>query len=164
MTAIITRSAFRETYVRPVLLGSVDGLITTFVVVAAGLASDTSRASILLIGASSLVADGLSMGVSEALSSRAQDDIPARRAALLGLACFLGFVVAGCAPLLGYAISQSPGSGRIVSILFFLCGLAVVGMFRAWITEKFVASETLEVLVLGAASGGVAYSVALIRV
>lgn len=161
---LVARDVFRQHYVRPVLLGSIDGLITTFVIVAAGLASDTPRASVLLIGTASLLADGLSMGVSEALSSRAQDDIPLRRAVLLGAACFAGFVVAGCAPLAGFAVASSPDVGRVLSIYFFVCGLALVGAFRGWITQKRVAYETLEVLLVGAVSGGVAYSVALVRV
>ena len=95
-TARAARDAFREVYLRPLLLGAIDGLITSFVIVAGGLASGASRRVVLLIGFSSLVADGLSMAVSEGISSRAQDDrVTIPQAVRLGATCFFGFVSFG---------------------------------------------------------------------
>ena len=54
----------------PAVLGAVDGLITSFVIVASGAAGALDKQSVVVVLASSLVADAFSMGVSEYLSSR----------------------------------------------------------------------------------------------
>lgn len=152
----------RTTYIRPALLGAVDGLITSFVIVAGGLASNTDKRRILLIGFSSLIADGLSMGVSESISSRAQDGLAFRRAALLGFVCFASFIVIGCVPLVGFAIASSVTLARSLSIVFFGVMLFVVGGLRAWVTREACAWAVAETVVLGAAAGSVAYGIASI--
>ena len=155
---------YRETYLRPSLLGAVDGLITSFVIVAGGLASQTPRKNIVLIGFSSLVADGISMGVSEAISSRAQDQLRWCQAFIRGLACFVSFIVFGCAPLVGYTVGSTDEVGRYVSIVVFVVMLFSVGALRAAITQEQCVWAIGEVVTLGAAAGGVAYAIASIRV
>ena len=161
----IDRTTFKTIYLRPSILGSVDGLITSFVIVAGGFASDASKDVIVLIGFSSLIADGISMGVSEALSSRAQDDeLSYKNSFLLGLACFLGFVSFGAAPLIGFAIGESEGLRRLLSTLFFVFFLSLTGVFRAYVTGQRMLRVVLEVVLLGCVAGGVAYGIASIRV
>lgn len=152
----------RERYVRPALLGAVDGLITSFVIVAGGLASDTDKRRILLIGFSSLIADGISMGVSESISSRAQDGLALVQAATLGAICFTSFIAVGCFPLVGFAIGQDEMTARALSIAFFALLLALVGGARAAITRENFIWATTETIILGAIAGGIAYGIASI--
>lgn len=73
----------RHAVVRPALLGAVDGIITSFAIVISSYVGDFSTAAVMIAGFSSLLADGLSMGVSEYLSSRtAQARAGERRRAL----------------------------------------------------------------------------------
>lgn len=156
-------SSLRERYLRPALLGAVDGLITSFVIVAGGLASETAKSKILLIGFSSLVADGLSMGVSESISSRAQDGLSLCQAGALGLVCLVSFIVVGCFPLVGFAAGTTTEASRAASIALFAVFLVAVGGARALITKEACLLATAETVVLGAIAGGVAYAIASIR-
>jgi VIT1/CCC1 family predicted Fe2+/Mn2+ transporter len=54
--------------------GGVDGIITTFAVVAGTMGADLSMGIVILMGVSNLIADGISMGVGDYLSSKAELD------------------------------------------------------------------------------------------
>ena len=60
------------------LFGGLDGIITTFAVVAGAGGGGLSVPTVLIMGFSSLVADALSMGVGDALSSKAEMEVAAR--------------------------------------------------------------------------------------
>jgi len=57
------------------LFGGLDGIITTFAVVAGAGGGGLSVGVVLIMGFSSLVADALSMGVGDALSSKAETEV-----------------------------------------------------------------------------------------
>jgi hypothetical protein len=59
-------------YVKSLVFGGLDGIITTFAVVAASVGGSLGTNVILLMGFSNLVADGLSMGFGDYLSSKAE--------------------------------------------------------------------------------------------
>lgn len=59
-------------YVKSLVFGGLDGIITTFAVVAASVGGSLSTDVILLMGFANLVADGLSMGFGDYLSSQAE--------------------------------------------------------------------------------------------
>ena len=56
------------------MFGGLDGIITTFAVVAASVGGNLSSDVILLMGFANLIADGLSMGFGDYLSSQAEVD------------------------------------------------------------------------------------------
>jgi len=60
------------------LFGGLDGIITTFAVVAGAGGGGLSVPVVLIMGFSSLVADALSMGVGDALSSKAESEVAAQ--------------------------------------------------------------------------------------
>jgi VIT1/CCC1 family predicted Fe2+/Mn2+ transporter len=59
-------------YVKSLVFGGLDGTITTFAVVAASKGGSLSADVVLLMGFANLVADGLSMGFGDYLSSKAE--------------------------------------------------------------------------------------------
>mmetsp|Transcript_4265 Transcript_4265/g.19349 ORF Transcript_4265/g.19349 Transcript_4265/m.19349 type:complete len:282 (+) Transcript_4265:61-906(+) len=61
-------------YVKSLVFGGLDGIITTFAVVAASVGGNLSSDVILLMGFANLIADGLSMGFGDYLSSQAEVD------------------------------------------------------------------------------------------
>jgi VIT1/CCC1 family predicted Fe2+/Mn2+ transporter len=120
--------------------------------------------AVIVIGAANLAADGVSMGVGNLLSIRA--DERAREAAALpqleaypwkhGLATTLAFVVAGTIPLLPYVV---PGiENRLVwsSVLTF-AALFTLGASRAFVTVDRWWRSGLETLALGAVVAVTAY-------
>jgi len=60
---------------KTMLFGGLDGIITTFAVVAGASGGSLSVTVVLIMGFSSLVADALSMGVGDALSSKAEAEV-----------------------------------------------------------------------------------------
>ena len=61
-------------YVKSLVFGGLDGIITTFAVVAASKGGNLSTEIVLLMGFANLCADGLSMGFGDYLSSRAEHE------------------------------------------------------------------------------------------
>ena len=157
----VSRQGAFLSVLRPFVLGSVDGLVTSFVIVAAGFAGDLPKSSVLLVGFASLFADAFSMGVSEYLSSRSTEE--RGRTILFGLTCFVSFVLFGSVPLLGYALMRTRSAEVALSVSLFAVMLVVVAVLRAFVAGTSVRSSLCEVGVLGACAGGIAYGVASIR-
>ena len=68
------------TRMKAMLFGGLDGVITTFAVVAGAGGGGLSPGVVLIMGVSSLIADALSMGVGDALSSKAEAEVALREA------------------------------------------------------------------------------------
>jgi VIT1/CCC1 family predicted Fe2+/Mn2+ transporter len=63
-----------EQYLPEVVYGSMDGIVTTFAVVAGSAGADLSISIILILGLSNLFADGLSMSIGSYLSKKSEQD------------------------------------------------------------------------------------------
>ena len=152
-------------YIRDLVYGANDGVITTFAVVAGVAGGTLVPAAVLVLGAANLIADGLSMGVGNYLGIRSdervreaqqlpeQEAFPVRH----GLATFTAFVVAGAVPLAPYVFS-SAGSNRFAwSTASSLAVLFVIGAARARVGTGNWCANGLEMAGLGALVGTVAY-------
>lgn len=152
-------------YIGDLVYGANDGLVTTFAAVAAVEGGSLAPAIVLIIGIANLAADGLSMGIGNFLSIRAReqareaDDLPEEESqpARHGMATFLSFVIVGAVPLLPYVIVMGKG-GRVwgATALTFLA-LFAVGAVRGLVTKRRWWRTGLEVLLLGALAGAVAF-------
>lgn len=150
-------------YIRDVVYGANDGIITTFAVVAGVTGGALNARAVLIIGAANLFADGLSMGVGNYLSIRSDEG--AREAAGLpeeeanparhGIATVLAFVVAGAVPLVPFLI---PGvHGPSWSIVWTFVALFAVGAARSLVTTDRWWRAGGEMLGLGALVAVAAY-------
>ena len=98
-------------HVRGVVFGGMDGILTTFALLAAAAGShETTMALTLVIGISTVLADALSMGAGEYLSAKAEAEISPPDAseagpAEKGVAMFIAFTCFGAIPLLSYLIA-----------------------------------------------------------
>ncbi|WP_276370167.1 VIT1/CCC1 transporter family protein [Chryseolinea sp. H1M3-3] len=63
-----------EKYLPEIVYGSMDGIVTTFAVVAGSAGADLSIKVILILGVSNLLADGLSMSIGSYLSKKSEQD------------------------------------------------------------------------------------------
>ena len=147
-------------YTRAALLGGVDGVITSFAIVAGTDAGSLSRTTVLVIGLSSLFADGLSMGVSEYISSSSEQNVRGgeARPSLLGFVCFLSFVVCGLVPIVTFLWSAS----LLSCASFSLVELMLLGAGRTRYTQEPLLYGLLQTSVLGGAAGATAYGVGLL--
>jgi DNA damage-binding protein 1 len=65
-------------YMKSFVFGGLDGIITTFAVVAGAAGGGFGPDIVIVMGVSSLIADALSMGVGDALSSKAEAEVAKR--------------------------------------------------------------------------------------
>jgi VIT1/CCC1 family predicted Fe2+/Mn2+ transporter len=152
-------------YVRELIYGANDGIITTFAVVAGVAGGGLSVRVVLIIGAANLFADGLSMAVGNYLSIRSHESVletqdlpeeeafPVRHAA----ATFLAFAAAGLLPLIPYMIPAGAFNRFGWSITLTFLALFGVGASRALIANVRWWKAGVEMLVLGAMVAALAY-------
>ena len=156
------RDVFRH-YIRDIVYGANDGIITTFAVVAGVTGGALSARTILIVGVANLFADGLSMGVGNYLSirsaesARAAIDLPEEEASPVrhGAMTFAAFVGAGAVPLLPYVFGT--GSFQLAVLLTF-SALFAVGSTRSFVTVENWWVAGLEMLGLGIIVAVAAYA------
>jgi len=155
-----------EHYLKDLVYGANDGIITTFAVVAGVAGAQLDARIVLILGFANLLADGFSMGASNFLSIRSDEAVrrSSGRAVLEpfpgrhSLATFAAFVVAGCVPLLSYVVAHT-ASPFLAAVVLTLATLFVVGASRSLVTGQRWWWTGLEMLGVGSAAAGVAYGV-----
>ncbi|MGH9240555.1 MAG: VIT1/CCC1 transporter family protein [Vicinamibacterales bacterium] len=160
----IGASATARHYIRDLVYGANDGIITTFAVVSGATGGALSAAAVLIIGAANLAADGMSMGVGNLLAIRAHERVRAAEGLpeeetypwKHGTATLLAFVVAGAIPLLPFLFADAAARPIWSTVLTFLA-LFFVGAARATLTAERWWRAGLETLSLGAVVAGAAY-------
>jgi vacuolar iron transporter family protein len=153
-------------YLRDMVYGANDGLITTFAVVAGVEGGALAQRAVLIVGFANLLADGLSMAVGNYLSIRSNESVrrtlslpqeeasPARH----GLATFLAFVAAGLVPLIPYLVPGSlPATRPLAATVSTFAALFGVGALRSVVTDDGWLAGGLEMLGLGVVVAAVAY-------
>jgi VIT1/CCC1 family predicted Fe2+/Mn2+ transporter len=158
--------ATAQHYLKDMVYGANDGLITTFAVVAGVEGGALTQRAVLVVGFANLLADGLSMGVGNYLSIRSHEHVrrtlslpeeeasPARH----GIATFLAFAAAGVIPLVAYLLPAVPVSARVATATLSTgAALFGVGALRSTVTDEPALSGGLEMLGLGAIVAAVAY-------
>jgi VIT1/CCC1 family predicted Fe2+/Mn2+ transporter len=149
-------------YIRDIVYGANDGIITTFAVVAGVTGGALSARTIIVVGVANLLADGLSMGVGNYLSIRSHEsaraaiDLPEEEAspARHGVMTFLAFAVAGVVPMLPYFFGTGGFAGCVALTFAALFG---VGSLRALVAVERWWMAGLEMLGLGVLVAGAAY-------
>ena len=159
--------ALARRYIRDLVYGATDGVITTFAVVAAVTGGTLSPRTVLVLGVANLLADGLSMGVGNYLAIRSDErvrevqghPVGAARPVRHGIATFVAFVFAGAVPLVPYLFPR-PAPGRFVLATgLSLLVLFVVGAGRARVGAGRWWTNGLEMLGLGVVVGLAAFYV-----
>jgi VIT1/CCC1 family predicted Fe2+/Mn2+ transporter len=153
-------------YLKDMVYGANDGIITTFAVVAGVAGAQLGSRVVLILGFANLLADGFSMGASNFLAIRsdeavrrveglsAEEPFPARHS----LATFLAFVVAGFVPLISYVI-VSDGRSFPLAVALTLTALFGVGAARSLVTRTRWWRSGGEMLVVGSVAAAVAFGV-----
>ena len=154
-------------YLRDLIYGANDGIITTFAVVAGVAGGSLSSRSVLIVGIANLLADGLSMGVGNYLSIRSHESarlaqqLPEEEAhpARHGAATMAAFVIAGSLPLGPYVFGFGGADAFVAAMSLTMLALFGTGALRATVTADRWWSAGLEMLALGGVVAAVAYGV-----
>jgi VIT1/CCC1 family predicted Fe2+/Mn2+ transporter len=141
------------------LMGGVDGVITSFAVaVGATFMEDDVTSTVAVVGFSSVVADGLSMGISEYVSSVSEGSVTDRKGSplLLGVVCFVSFVGCGTFPLVVFLVARQ----RLLACASFaLVELMLLGSGQTYVTREPLLRGLARTSVLGTLAGLAAYGV-----
>jgi VIT1/CCC1 family predicted Fe2+/Mn2+ transporter len=152
-------------YIRDLVYGANDGVITTFAVVAGVTGGTLNPVAVLVLGVANLLADGLSMGVGNYLGIRSDERVremqrlPEQEAFPIrhGLATFVAFLTAGSVPLLPYVFPGLVGDRFFASTVLSLAVLFVIGAARSRVGTGTWWMNGLEMLGLGLIVGAAAY-------
>lgn len=151
------RVAVARHYIRDLVYGANDGIVTTFAVVAGVAGGSLSQVAVLVVGAANLAADGVAMGIGNLLAIRANESalaaegLPQQEAYPWkhGTATLLAFIAAGVVPLVPYTLPLSDGTHLWWSVTLTMASLFGVGVARAAITRDHWLKTGFEMLALG---------------
>ena len=128
-----------DEYLSEFIYGSVDGLITTFSIVAGSAGGNLSHRVIMVLGISNVLSDGYSMGVSRYLSAVAEKEqglsFHDKPAWVAGFMTFLAFVAVGVLPILPFAFVKGRSNANKVSLTLAFIMFFVVGAIKGLVIE-----------------------------
>lgn len=143
------------------IYGGIDGLVTTFAVVAGSIWAWFSYQIVVILGIANLVADGLSMGIGAYLSDRTRSSEP-KEAIMAGWYTFLSFAIVWLAPLLPYFyrvfFETAPNRLFMVSCWMTFFAFCWIGFAKWLMTGQSRWHSVAETVVLWLVAALVAYS------
>ena len=165
----------KKRYLPEFVYGSIDGVVTTFAIVAGSVGASLSSTIILILGFANLFADGFSMSVASFLSAKSQTDLHLKHRDYLkvkkqnknplktGIVTFISFVIIGFIPLLSFVLAILIPSLKTNQFLysFILTAIALlfVGAVKGFVVKKHPFQAALETLIIGGIASLLAYGV-----
>lgn len=168
------REPIQRKYLPEFVYGSIDGIVTTFAVVAGSIGASLSSSIILILGFANLFADGFSMATSNYLSAKSKSELhksegryeKSKKPINSALATFISFILIGFIPLISFVVSAIFPSlifNRIyLGIFLTLFALATVGAIKGFVTGKHWILSSLETLTIGGIAAFIAFLVGYI--
>jgi VIT1/CCC1 family predicted Fe2+/Mn2+ transporter/nucleotide-binding universal stress UspA family protein len=153
-------------YLRDLIYGANDGMITTFAVVAGVAGASLESRVVLILGFANLLGDGFSMGASNFLAIRSDEaarlsagrpslePFPARHA----VATFAAFVIAGMLPLISYIFVHGVDP-FFLAVALTMTAQFLLGAARSLVTELPWWRAGAEMLAVGTVAAAVAFGV-----
>jgi len=163
-------NSFEPKFIRAAVYGANDGIITTFAVVAGVAGAGLEPQIVIILGIANMIADGLSMGMSDYLGERSeqrmrknvQGKIEEPQLWMTGVLTFIAFVIAGIFPLLPYlmgalGLTVAAGSAFPLSVVATGFALFATGTARTVVIKGSWIRNGCEMLLIGALAAVVAY-------
>lgn len=153
-----------QDHAKSITYGGLDGIITTFAVVAGATGGNLGTTAIVILGFSNLLADGFSMAAGDYLSSTTEEHDEPSHALKNALATFLSFNVFGLVPLFAYLLLEqfthiSSHWTLILASLIVSMALAALGWVKGTITKQSRKIEIIRTLIVGIVAALVAYGI-----
>ena len=147
-----------KNYAKSIVYGGMDGIVTTFAVVAGAVGGNLGVESILILGFSNLLADGFSMAAGDYLSSTTEESNIKDKSIKNALATFASFIIFGLIPLLSY-IFMGVSTVFKAHTFFVSFALFLLGLVKGLITGENKAKEIFRTLFIGLVAALFAYYV-----
>lgn len=150
-------------YAKSIVYGGMDGIVTTFAVVAGAVGGNLGIKPILILGFSNLLADGFSMAVGDYLSSTTEESAVKAKAVKNEGATFMSFITFGLIPLLSYLLINVFSLFKIhtflIACVLVSLALALLGLVKAIITGSSKKKEIFRTRLIGLIAAFFAYYV-----
>ena len=146
-------------YAKPIVYGGLDGIITTFAVVAGTVGGNLPTLAVVVLGFSNLLADGFSMASGDYLSSDKEDGRDPLRDSI---ATFISFNLFGVIPLLAYILASNVvgvGEGFAISCGVTALALVLLGLTKAEVSKISKPRAILQTVAIGGIAAFVAFFV-----
>jgi predicted membrane protein (TIGR00267 family) len=158
-------------YIKSIVYGGMDGIITTFAIVAGVAGASLASSIVLILGFANLIADGISMATGDYLSNKSEVEASKNKNIFKkvssgkrlfrisplksGVVTFFSFVVFGFVPLLAYVLRFD--NAFQISIVLTFIALFLLGASKCKITNKGWFISGIETLVIGGVAAGASY-------
>lgn len=147
----------KDLYIRNVIFGIVDSLVSTVGLLSGIDVSGTTRSVIVLTGIIYAFVEAFSMAIGSFLSEESTEEYETKsevsnnRPYVAGVIMFISFVLAAFIPISPYIfLSSSAALG--LSIALSLAALFIAGMIIAKISEIHVVKHAAKIVILGGAA------------
>lgn len=120
------------------IYGGIDGIITTFSIVAGSAGGNLPNLVIIVLGISNVISDGFSMAVSRYFSSKAEIEqglLKEKDAINSAIATFVSFVLIGIIPILPFIIYKGRNIDIKISLILSLIIFFIIGYMKGHILE-----------------------------
>jgi VIT1/CCC1 family predicted Fe2+/Mn2+ transporter len=148
------------------IYGGMDGVITTVAIIGGTLGAQIPSNYALILGASNVLADGFSMGISRYNSlinvqDKTNSDISRKSPFQSGLLTFIFFVLMGSIPLLPLVIfdHQSIDIMKYYLLIFAMASFIIIGTIKGIQNNKLFRSIS-ETLIIGMIGALISFNVA----
>lgn len=155
-----------EDYLRSIVFGFQDALISTTGVIVGVATGTQNKEVVLLAGVSTIMVEALSMAAGQYMSEKTvhQMDKTGKHTDNLIFGAFFmyaSYFIGGLIPLAPILLFRLPES-TIISIVFSLIGLFILGLLRAKYVGESQLRSALEILILGGLATGVGIVVGIL--
>lgn len=151
-------------YFPDMVFGAIDGIVTTFAIIAGVYGASLSASLILILGFANLFADGFSMGVSNYVASDSRTLLVQApgQSRTSGLITFFSFVVSGAIPLVPFVyffIQKQPVTELVYLIAFCLSLVAFfgLGVLKGIVTQTSVWKAGVTTFLIGSTASLIAF-------
>ena len=148
------------------IYGGMDGVITTVAIIGGTLGAQIPSNYALILGASNVLADGFSMGISRYNSlinvqDKTNSDISRKSPFQSGLLTFIFFVLMGSIPLLPLVIfdHESIDIMKYYLLIFAMASFIIIGTIKGIQNNKLLRSIS-ETLIIGMIGALISFNVA----
>lgn len=145
-------------YLSEFIYGSIDGLITTFAIIASSVGAGIPNIYMVIICCASIIADGYSMGISRYLSYSAETKLNTSKNHIYsGIITFISFAGIGVLPVLPFLFLTNKAFE--LSVVLTLILFLVIGYIKAKILKTGIYSSIIETFSLGVSASVISYIV-----
>lgn len=155
-----------EHYLGEIVYGGIDGIVTTFAVIAASAGAGLDSGVVIVLGFANLIADGFSMGISAYLAEKTktqQERNTSHNPIGVGVVTFGSFIAVGVLPVTLYLVDYIADWNMARNSLFLWASIIAavafigIGYAKSFASDESKLRSTMETLLLGAIASIIAF-------